>query len=920
MVQSRTIFLKIGPIVDVPSQEQNRYAIRVTIGYAIAATLWIFFSDQWLTYLTDFETVMALSTGKGLTFVTVTSALLFFTLRNAAVGGHAATVHEFKSSSSPLLMVFLMLAVAIGSIGFTVFRIQSDALKDNALSSLQAVAELKVEGVSRWLAERRANARALSSGLVLQATLTRWLKTGSDEDRTQLTNTLRAICESYGFAELSILDPNGRHLLGDGPGQSATITQTVHDALSSGQLQFLDLAQRDGDGTVHMGFIAPLYLPGANGGPPQPLGALHFDLRPEDFLYPFLASWPLSSASGESLLARREGDSVLYLSPLRFAPKATHALRMPLSAPDLPIARAFRLQERRIVGRDYRQAPVLAAALPVPGSPWILLAKMDEQEALTGTRHLLAVTGGLMAAALCVAAVVLVLLWHRQRLRWALHKLEQSHQVAQSEAKLRSYIEHSPIAVFVVDETGRFVDTNPAGIELSGHGSASLRTMTIADSLVEEDRERGLADFADLVRTGRMEAEYQVITRDGRTPFVLLRAARISENRFIGFSQDITERRQIERALRQAQKLARLGSYNYDIGSDRWSSSEVLDDIFGIGPDYPRTAESWLALVHPARRQEMATYLQTLLERGQPFDAEYKICRNDTGEERWVHGLGTLDLDRIGKPLHLIGTIQDITERKQAEAQIQALNADLERRVEERTAELVAANRELDSFAYAVSHDLRAPLRAMSGFSSALIEDFGDQLNSEARLYLAQITAASRKMGELVEGLLVLSRCTRGGIRRDQVDVSALAAGIESDLRRAQPHRQIECRIEPGLRVRGDARMIEVVLRNLLSNAWKYSQYAAAAEIRVYGRDEGGQRWICVSDNGAGFSMEHAGKLFKPFQRLHREDEFPGIGIGLATVQRIVDRHSGVIIGEGAVGQGATFRFTLLPSDEIAED
>ena len=119
MVQSRTIFLKIGPIVDVPSQEQNRYAIRVTIGYAIAATLWIFFSDQWLTYLTDFETVMALSTGKGLTFVTVTSALLFFTLRNAAVGEHAATVHEFKSSSWPLLMVFLMLAVAIGSIGFT---------------------------------------------------------------------------------------------------------------------------------------------------------------------------------------------------------------------------------------------------------------------------------------------------------------------------------------------------------------------------------------------------------------------------------------------------------------------------------------------------------------------------------------------------------------------------------------------------------------------------------------------------------------------------------------------------------------------------------------------------------------------------------------------------------------------------------
>ena len=900
--------------------ERNRYAARVTIGYAIAATLWIFFSDQWLTYLTNMETVRALSTGKGLAFVLVTSALLFFTLRTAIASGQM-THSDFRGMSWPLLTVFLVLAAAIGTIGFAAFRLQSDALRNNALTGLKAVAELKVEGVSRWLAERRANARALSGGSVLPAAVSRWLKTGNTEDLAQLTGTLRTLSESYGFADITLFDASGRRLLGNRPDAPADASadasagvhapEAVKRAVAMGQPLFLDLAHRKNDGAVRLGFIAPLYEPGPNGAPRQPLGAICFDIRPDDFLYPFLGSWPLSSSSGESLLARRDGDAVLFLSPLRYRPDAALELRLPLETPELPLARALRLQEHLIEGRDYRQVPVLAAVLPVPDTPWLLVAKMDEDEALAGTRHLLAVTGVLMAAALCVAAVILLLFWQRQRLHWALDAIARSRQAASLEAKFRSYIEHSPLAVFVVDETGRFVETNPAGLELSGYDPGSLRALTIADSVVESDRARALSDFAGLVRTGTMEAEYQGLTRDGRTPYVLVRAARISETRFIGFSQDITERKQAEQALRQAQELARLGSYSYDIAADRWASSGILDAIFGVGPDYPRTAESWLAIVHPAQREEMAAYLRTLIEHHRPFDAEYRITRIDTGEERWVHGLGRLECDAEGLPLRLIGTIQDITLRKQAEANIQALNADLERRVGERTAELVAANRELDSFAYAVSHDLRTPLRAMGGFSAALIEDHGDSLSDEARAHLTQIIRASRKMGELIDGLLVLSRCTRGEIRRDRVDVSALAAGIEKEFRHVFPERRLACRIDPGLQVRGDPRMIEVVLRNLMANAWKYSQRTAAPEVRVYGLDQDGEHCICVADNGAGFDMAHADKLFKPFQRLHREDEFQGIGIGLATVQRIVHRHGGTIEASGAPGRGATFCFSL---------
>jgi PAS domain S-box-containing protein len=314
-------------------------------------------------------------------------------------------------------------------------------------------------------------------------------------------------------------------------------------------------------------------------------------------------------------------------------------------------------------------------------------------------------------------------------------------------------------------------------------------------------------------------------------------------------------------------------------------------------------------LLHPTHPLGFAA-VQTILERHGEWSGELAYLIG--GREIVVESRMTLLTDPDGRKT-VLKMNRDITEEKRAQREIRELNRELEQRVKDRTAQLEASNQEFEAFAYSVSHDLRAPLRGIDGWSLALLEDYGQTLDSTAQGFLNRVRSETQRMGRLIDDLLELSRLTRVTLRYHRVDLSSMAQAIASRLKESEPGRELEFTIQEGLFTGGDLRLLEIVLTNLLTNAVKFTGPRTVARIE-FGQAESGQGpAFFVRDNGVGFDMAYADMLFGAFQRLHKPAQFPGSGVGLATVQRVVGRHAGKVWADAKPDQGATFYFTIGP-------
>jgi PAS domain S-box-containing protein len=484
--------------------------------------------------------------------------------------------------------------------------------------------------------------------------------------------------------------------------------------------------------------------------------------------------------------------------------------------------------------------------------------------------------------------------------------------LAESEERHRLLFEQGPLPAWVFDaETLAFLSVNQAAIEAYGYTRDEFTRMTIRDIRPVEDLpqlEKTLATLtpATPARSGMwrhrradgtvidVEVLSHVLTYGGRSAVLVL-------------AQDVTERHRMEAALRASEERFRTLAMTANDGIVSGDADGRVT-YFNPGAERMFGFAASEVLGHPITRLMPERFsaahtlgLQRVVAGGEPRTIGRTvdlIGRRSEGREFPIEISLSMwqDADRPA----FTAVIRDTTERVKAE--------EARRRY---AAELESANAELDAFSYSVSHDLRAPLRAIDGFGQALLEDCGDSLDATARDHLLRIRNGTQRMGSLIDDLLELSRVTRSAMNRERVDLSALATLVADTLSAQAPARSVDWCIAPSVVADGDPRLLRVVLENLLGNAWKYTGKTARARIEFGAEGEDGTRRYYVRDNGAGFDMTYAGKLFTPFQRLHTTADFEGSGVGLATVARVIRRHGGRVWAEGSVGKGATVSFTL---------
>jgi PAS domain S-box-containing protein len=697
-------------------------------------------------------------------------------------------------SPSFFIVVMLLILVVLGAGGYLLYHFQAQQGRAAAERELNTLSRLKVAQVSQWRAERTSYAASVMDSRYLIENITRLSQSASDTALKQSVLTeLSSMEKSYFYRDICVVDTSGAVLAGLKSSSELPYAVTTHlsRALFEHRVMWVDFELQAGGSAPQMAIIAPLFC--QEQGSETAVGAVVFKLDPCQDLYPLVQVGATSSPSAETMLVELNGDSVVYLNELHYRMGAALNVKIPLDRKDDVAVMAVSGGEGIFTGQDYRGTRVLSSLVPVAGTSWRLISKIDLAEVFSTWNMQTTMTISLTLGLLVVILAASGFFWQRKQ-QAVYAAITQEN--ARRKALLNPFeylVKYANDIILICDEGGRIVQINDRALEMYGYKRAEMLTFNL-ESLVTQEK---------------------------------------------------------------------LGAFQGALGIIREKGSH--------------TAES----VH--KRKDGSSF---------PVEVSARFFQ-------------------IEDKIYLQAFIRDISERKAREAEIHKLNSTLEERVRERTSQLESANKELEAFAYSVSHDLRAPLRGIDGWTQALVEDYQDKLGEKGTSILDRIRSETRRMGQLIDDLLKFSRDTRSDIKWQDVDLSALAQTITTRLQQSNTNRQIQFVIQPDLASKGDPHLLEIAITNLLDNAVKFTSTSPEARILFGQVLVQGKKTFFVRDNGVGFDMTYATKLFKVFQRLHKSSQFPGTGIGLATVQRIISRHGGQIWAEAQVNQGATFYFTL---------
>ncbi len=516
----------------------------------------------------------------------------------------------------------------------------------------------------------------------------------------------------------------------------------------------------------------------------------------------------------------------------------------------------------------------------------------------------------------------------RQETKWRLIENIESKRALETamayEEKYRRVVDNIPLGIYsaLPDEHSTTTLVSDKVEDITGYAPFELlENPDLFATMIHPDDVAAVWErIKEQRRTkGPLRAEYRIRTKTGAVKWVRDEARPVLDNkgeivRIDGFMEDISSRKAMEEALTQseeryklAQKAANTGSWDWDIGTGALIWSDEIEPLFGFERGgFGGTFEAFMNCIHPDDRKLVQDAVDRCIEKRELYDVEHRIIWPD-GTIHWMSEKGDVLRDRTGKAVRMLGVVRDVTLSKIQEETILHLNKDLERR----SVELEEANKELEAWTYSISHDLRGPLRRVDGFSDILGKDYAGSLDEKAKGYISRIQRSVRDMDQLIDDMLRLSRINTSELSTDEIDLEPMAVSILEGFARADPKRKVKYSVHGNLRIRGDPNLMRVALDNLLGNAWKFTSKNQRTTIEFSETESNGQRTFFVKDDGVGFDAKKADRLFVPFQRYHDIKEFPGTGLGLALVKRVVSRHGGKIWAESEPGKGTTLYFTL---------